>query len=169
LFTPLNSKFNTTAGSYIPDGMPIYLIVEESQLKRAVVDLIRVGLDNIVEYATPDMFADTPSSLKKASVPQIDATEIEDQLGEDTFLLDVRRASELRDLGHIQGAHNIAHTRLLERLPELPKDKRILVYCESGIRACYASGLLDRHGFKVTNVAGGFEAWQKAGGAVSKV
>jgi hydroxyacylglutathione hydrolase len=77
------------------------------------------------------------------------------------FVLDVRRKTEFAE-GHIAGATNIAHTRLLSRLAEVPKDRPILVNCRSGARSARACSLLQRHGYHVTNLAGGMLAWEMA-------
>jgi hydroxyacylglutathione hydrolase len=76
-------------------------------------------------------------------------------------VLDVRRASEFAG-GHLEGAANIAHTRLLSRLAELPRDRALLVHCQGGVRSARACALLERHGFQVTNMAGGYAAYAKA-------
>jgi hydroxyacylglutathione hydrolase len=76
------------------------------------------------------------------------------------FVLDVRRRSEFVE-GHIPGAVNIAHTRLLSRLNELPSDRRLLVNCRGGARSARACSLLERNGFDCVNLAGGMLAWQK--------
>ena len=80
-------------------------------------------------------------------------------------LLDVRRADEF-EAEHLPNAMNIAHTRLLAELDKIPKDKPLLVYCLSGGRSAYATGMLQSHGFDATQLDGGYEAWQKAGGEV---
>lgn len=168
-YTPLNTKFNTTAGSFVPGDMAIYLIVEEASLSEAVTDLIHVGLDNIVGYATPDMFLDHKrAGGEVAACGEIEAAALADHLGDGAFLLDVRTAAELETDGYIAGAYNISHTRLAERLDEVPKDRPVLIYCRTGNRSCYSAGLLDRNGFAATNVAGGIEAWKEAGGEVAR-
>jgi hydroxyacylglutathione hydrolase len=165
LYTPLNTKFNTTAGSFVPDGMPIYLIVEEEQLREAVIDLIHVGLDNVVGYATPEMFAEHAHRGGDATpCKEFAAATLSDHLGGDEFLIDVRTAAEVKSTGRIPGAHNIAHTRLLERIDEVPKDKRVVLYCQTGQRSAYSTGLLDRHGHEAVNVGGGLERWLESGG-----
>jgi hydroxyacylglutathione hydrolase len=165
LHAPLNSKFNTTAGSYVPDGMPIYLIIDESLVREAVVDLVHVGLDNVVGYATPDMFLEHAGrGGQVAMAGEVEAAELSERLTGEAFVLDVRTASEFGSAGRIPGAHNVAHTRLLARIGEIPKNRPAYVYCETGSRSAYAVGLLDRHGYKATNVAGGFVAWKAAGG-----
>jgi hydroxyacylglutathione hydrolase len=167
LFAPLTNAFTTIAGSYVPEKMPVILIVPETRVREAVVDLIHVGLDHIAGYATPDMFAEYAHKGKTAAIAEIAASEIEREVNDGAFLLDVRRAAELSDVGRIAGSHNIAHTRLLERIREVPKDRPIVVHCRTGVRSAYAAGLLDRLGYRVTNVAGGFEAWKAKGGAVA--
>jgi hydroxyacylglutathione hydrolase len=168
LCTPLNSAFNTTVGSYVPDGMPIYLIVEERRVREAVVDLVHVGLDNIVGYATPDMFTEhTGRGGQVATTGELAAAEFAERRPDDAFLLDVRTAGELKATGRIPGAHHIAHARLLAHLEDVPKNRPVYVYCETGSRSSYASGLLDRHGYKAWKIAGGFTAWTAAGGEVA--
>jgi hydroxyacylglutathione hydrolase len=166
LFTPLNSQFNTIAGCYVPEKTPIVLLIEESRLREAVTDLIHVGLDQVMGYFTPDMFAAYAAKGEVASIPQIEPGDIEKTVASGAFLLDVRRGAEIAEHGRIGGAHNIAHTRLLARIAEVPRSQPVVVHCESGSRSRYAAGLLDRLGYRVSNVAGGFKAWKARGGAV---
>lgn len=166
LYAPLNRAFNTIAGSYVPEKMVIYLIVDEARLREAVVDLVHVGLDDIAGYASPEMFEEYAQRGKVASVLEIEASAVEQAVANGAFLLDVRRAAELVEVGRIPGAHNIAHTRLLERIGEVPRGKPVVVYCRTGRRSAYAAGLLDRMGYRATNVAGGIESWTARGGAV---
>jgi hydroxyacylglutathione hydrolase len=77
------------------------------------------------------------------------------------FVLDARRQTEFVE-GHIEGASNISHTRLLARLKEVPRDRPILVNCRSGGRSARACSLLQKHGYDATNLAGGYLAWEKA-------
>jgi hydroxyacylglutathione hydrolase len=87
--------------------------------------------------------------------------EADAQRGE-AFVLDVRGASE-HAAGCLEGSTNIAYTRLAPRLAELPRGRRILVHCALGGRSAAAASMLRRAGFDAVNVAGGFEAWRKAG------
>ncbi|HXV13072.1 MAG TPA: rhodanese-like domain-containing protein [Candidatus Krumholzibacteria bacterium] len=160
LFTPLNRAFNTVAGSYVPEGMAIYLIVDEKRVREATVDLVRVGLDRVIGYATPAVFDEYVRKGKPASIAEIDATKVEAQLDAGAYLLDVRRAAERAERGQIAGSHNIAYERLLARVGEIPKDRPVVVHCQGGTRSAYAAGLLDRMGYSVTNVAGGYDAWK---------
>jgi len=169
LWAPIDrATFNTVAGCYVPGDMAMYLIIEEDRLEEAVVDLVHVGLDQVAGWATPDMFREFAGSGGAVDrVREIDAAGLEERVQSGAYLLDVRRAAELTESGRIGTAKNIAHTRLLERIGEVPKDEDILIYCGSGIRSAYACGLLDRFGYRTTNVAGGIEAWRALGGEVN--
>ena len=73
------------------------------------------------------------------------------------FLLDVRDADEVAELGKLKDAVNIPLDELRDRLGELPHDRRIVVYCQKGQRGYLATCLLRGHGFeKTTNLRGGY-------------
>ena len=60
----------------------------------------------------------------------------------------------------------VPRTRALRSTWEsYPEAARILVNCKSGGRSSRAVAYLQAHGFKATNLAGGFDAWAAAGGA----
>jgi hydroxyacylglutathione hydrolase len=163
LHLPLNNTFNTDAGSLIDEHDVIHLIIEPSRVDEAVRDLIRVGLDKFCGWydaSKLDQFVAAGGTL----VPTAEVTVSDARVLLDTtkpFVLDVRRKTEFAE-GHIAGATNIAHTRLLSRLAEVPKDRPILVNCRSGARSARACSLLQRHGYEVTNLAGGMLAWETA-------
>jgi len=166
LFTPLNSQFNTIAGCYVPEKMPIVLVVDEKRVREAMIDLIHVGLDQVIGYATPEMFTAYAVKGKTSAIAQIEPDEMEKSVASGAFLLDVRRSAEIAESGRMAGGHNIAHTRLLERIAEVPRTQPIVIHCSTGSRSRYAAGLLDRMGYRVTNVTDGFDAWKSKGGAV---
>jgi rhodanese-related sulfurtransferase len=73
------------------------------------------------------------------------------------FLLDVRDADELADYGQIDGALNIPLAQLRDRLDELPRDRRIITYCQKGQRGYLAACALHGRGYPgVANLRGGF-------------
>ncbi len=78
-------------------------------------------------------------------------------------ILDVRTPRECRD-GMLPGAINIHVDDLRERLGELPKDKRILIYCHVGLRAYFACRILKQRGFEVCNLSGGYKTYEIATG-----
>lgn len=157
LFTPLNSQFNTIAGSYVMEGQDIYLIIEEDQIEEAVLDLIRIGLDNIIGYATPADLVKSGVTLETTQTLSYHQVDELLETGEYT-LVDVRKASEYAE-GHHPQAINIAHTRLLDRMEEIPTDKPLVVHCQAGSRAAYASALLERFGHTVLFINDNIEPW----------
>ena len=70
-------------------------------------------------------------------------------------LLDTRTAVE-HARGGIEGALHVPVDELREHLDELPRDKRLLVFCASGLRSYVACRILSQHGFACANVAGGY-------------
>lgn len=157
LFTPMNSQFNTIAGSYVVEGQDMYLIIEEYKIEEAVLDLIRIGLDNIVGYATPDELI--KSGVVLESTKTLSYHEVDELLETgDYTLVDVRKASEYVE-GHHPKAMNIAHTRLLDRMDEIPTEKPLVVHCQAGSRAAYASALLERFGHSVLFIDDNIEPW----------
>lgn len=165
LFTPLDNSFPTVAGSYVDPAKDVVLVVDPGKLDAAIRDLVRVGIDRVVAWAEPSALAGLPLVQSK-EVSAKDAQAIVDRGA--SFILDVRRAGEYA-AGHIEGATNIAHTRLSVRLADIPKDKPILCHCKAGGRSAYVTALLERHGYDVTNMAGGFDAWAAAGQKLASV
>lgn len=80
---------------------------------------------------------------------------------EKTLILDVRNKSE-RDAGFIPNSIHIPLHDLRGKLAELPRDKDIVAYCQSGQRSYYASRLLRMNGFKVRNLSGSYKTWSTA-------
>jgi NADPH-dependent 2,4-dienoyl-CoA reductase/sulfur reductase-like enzyme/rhodanese-related sulfurtransferase len=78
-----------------------------------------------------------------------------------TVLLDVRRADE-RVKGFIPGSIHIPLDEIRSRMNELPRDREIIVYCQSGQRSYFACRTLAQNGFRVHNLTGGFQTWKTA-------
>ena len=66
----------------------------------------------------------------------------------DTLILDVRNQDE-GNAGMIKGAMLIPDEEILARIGEIPKDKRIVTHCSTGIRAEMAYHKLKEKGYKV--------------------
>ncbi|MEX0648481.1 MAG: MBL fold metallo-hydrolase [Balneolaceae bacterium] len=163
LLSPLNKQFNTVAGSFITEDQNIYLVVEEHKLDEATRDLYRIGLDNIKGFVTPGelkIYQEQGGKLAEQVVKSFDEIE---EVNNNSMVLDVRKATEYNE-GHIEGALNIAHTRLLERKEELPSDKKLIVHCKSGARSAVSSALLEKSGFDVVLIDDDFENYSKTGG-----
>ena len=97
---------------------------------------------------------------------------------DDVVFVDIRDSLERERTGAIQGSIH-APRGVLEFIadpegpmhnPALSRGKRIVLYCASGGRSTLAAKtLLDMGLDEVCHMAGGFAAWQQAGGPVEKV
>ena len=76
-----------------------------------------------------------------------------------SFLLDVRSAGEVKG-GTIEGSVHIPLPELRDRLDEIPKDKTIVVFCQSGQRSYFASRVLTQRGYEVRNLSGAYLTYQ---------
>lgn len=160
LLAPRNRLFPTVVGSFVEEDVPIYLIVEEDELEETITDLIRIGLDEVVGYATPDTlerYATAGGALERTETVDFDTVEERLDAGEGT-VLDVRGRSEF-EKGHLRGALNLAHTRLYLEMDRLPRDRRLMVHCQTGARASVSTALLERNGFDVAFIDDSFPAY----------
>lgn len=161
IFSPLDKQFNTTAGSYVTEEQPIYLVIDEEDLEEALRDLMNVGLDKIEGFIPVAEYekwlADKDAAV---SIPHLHFDKDGDKLlRDDAYVLDVRKASEFSE-GHVDGANNIPHTRLLERIDEVdPQGKTVYVHCSAGGRSAVAAALVQRFGHDVAYVDGEFDNW----------
>ncbi|MEY4961777.1 MAG: hypothetical protein RLZZ249_474 [Actinomycetota bacterium] len=101
---------------------------------------------------------------KYETVSPAKAKEAQDQ---GAMLIDVRESSEYRS-GHAPGAKHISVQVIERRLGEIPKERQIVVMCQSGMRSQRAAEILSRNGYQVLNVSGGIIGWQRAGLKVVK-
>jgi hydroxyacylglutathione hydrolase len=163
LWSPLNSQLAMSIGSYVEPEERIALVVEPTRLEDAIRALVRIGLDRVESWASPHTMQqaahDAPERIRRTKEITAEAL----AAGAPGPILDVRRAEEHR-AGRIDGATNIAHTRLKERITEVPSadGAPIVVHCHSGVRSGCATAFLEREGYEVANLAGGWVAWQKA-------
>ena len=162
LSCPHRASFHADVGSLVRFDEPIHLIVTADARERVIRDLVRIGLDSIVSWTDPDALIDA-----HATVPEVDVETARALVAEGAVsVLDVRRRTEY-DEGHLAGAVNIAHTRLAARLDDVPRDRPLLVHCRSGIRSARASAYLQRAGYDVRNLHGGYLAWVAANAGVT--
>jgi len=161
LHVPLDRTFNTVAGSLVADPeAPFLLLVDPDRVEEAVRDLVRVGLDNVQAFATPeDVEAYFAAGAEAASIPTIATADLEAHRPGGARVLDVRYGPEF-ERRHVPDAVHIPYTRLAERFEELPKEGTIYVHCETGVRSAAASAFLARAGYDVVYVNGRFAEWK---------
>jgi rhodanese-related sulfurtransferase len=93
--------------------------------------------------------------LKRADISSSDARAL---VKDGASLLDVRSPEEY-SAGHIDGAVNIPVGELSQRLGELPRDRGVVVYCQSGMRSARAASVLREAGFSNVHNLGGMSRW----------
>lgn len=157
LFAPISGgKLPIVAGSYLDENASIILLVNDpGEVDEAVRELIRIGLDKVEAWIPVDEALAQPGVTSKQK--SITVCDLEEALKTDpnAIVLDVRGAGEFAD-SHVKGAQNIAYTRLVKRLDEIPQTKRLYVHCGSGLRASFATSYLTHQHREVIYVDGDF-------------
>lgn len=77
------------------------------------------------------------------------------------LLLDVREDWEL-EIARVDGVLHVPMGDVPARLPEIDKDREIVVMCRSGGRSAQVARFLEQQGYaRVWNLAGGILAWSE--------
>ncbi|MEA2329833.1 MAG: hypothetical protein QOE68_4792 [Thermoanaerobaculia bacterium] len=94
------------------------------------------------------------------SIQEITPTELQQLLaGENPpSLIDVREEGEAA-ICSIDGSTLIPMNTLPQRLPELPRDRAVVLYCHAGMRSMMAGQWLSQQGFDALSLAGGIDRW----------
>ncbi len=108
----------------------------------------------------------------KAAITEIPAEQAREAVQTADLVLDVREESEYA-AGHIPGAVHASRGMLefkLSATPALqPRDLKVVLYCKTSGRAALAAQAMQTMGYlDVRSIAGGFDAWVAAGGAVAR-
>ncbi|HEU0013198.1 MAG TPA: rhodanese-like domain-containing protein, partial [Longimicrobium sp.] len=162
LNVPLNRSFPTWAGSLLPYDRDLYLVVPPGQVAEAMRDLALIGLDRVAGWFDAAEVAASGQAAER--VPHVGVDEVRTAVEAGTVgVVDVRAESEW-EAGHVPGAVHIPLGALDERLADVPRDRPLVLHCQGGARSAMAAALLQARGFRdVSNLAGGFRAWQEAG------
>ena len=91
-------------------------------------------------------------------IPEVTAAQAHQN--KEALLIDVRETDEW-NAGHIEGARHIALSSLMQnKIPNLPTDCDIILYCQKGKRGQQAAQILKDQGcLNISNMTGGYEAW----------
>jgi hydroxyacylglutathione hydrolase len=162
ILIPLDNQFPTIAGSFVFPDEPIYLVIGEDDLERAIRALVRIGLDDVRGYLTPETLKEWGEGTGRLRMlKEIDFDEVDGRRHyTNVQVVDVRRKDEW-DVKHIPEAVHIPHVRLREHIDELPRDKTLLVHCAAGARSAAAAAYLHNRGFSVAYVGDRFENWKE--------
>jgi hydroxyacylglutathione hydrolase len=173
LSVPISRTFSTWAGWLLPYDVDVYLLTDEiaagdtapDSVRRAVHDLAMIGLDRIAGWFDVTAIAEWESSGSPlGQVEQIDAVALAARREREPLaVIDVRGASEY-EAGHLPDSRNIPVGFLLDQLDTLPRDRPLVVQCQSGARSAIAASVLLRAGREhVLNLTSGYVGWRDAG------
>lgn len=158
-----NNAFATWAGWFLKYDEPFMLIAEEAKLDDLTRKLMRIGLDNVYGYVeSVDVWKELGNTLEKATLISLDEF---DTLAKNNGIqiVDLRGAAEYR-AGHIAKAENVFVGTLPENLNKFNKDKKTVIYCQSGDRTTIGYSLLAKNGFKnVVCYSPGMNEWANSG------
>jgi rhodanese-related sulfurtransferase len=80
------------------------------------------------------------------------------------FIIDARDKAQF-DKSHIPGAVNIEWRQVLNKRQDIPKNKPVLIYCNTGSLSAQAGFALRMAGYDNLRILqGGFEEWKAKGG-----
>ncbi|MGN0691253.1 MAG: ATP-binding protein [Oscillospiraceae bacterium] len=89
---------------------------------------------------------------------EITVTELK-KMSEDSYMLIDIRDEYAFSYGHIDGAVNIPQDKLEDKLSELPRDRKLLICCKSGLISRETADMLCEKGFDAYNLSGGYCEW----------
>jgi hydroxyacylglutathione hydrolase len=159
----LSSSFATWAGTVVPDGARVLLVLDRpGDLWEVTWQLLRIGYSLPEGWLAGGMMAWRTAARPIHAIAQISVHDLKARLDAgDVAVLDVRQPAEWA-AGHIAGATFITGGELPAGLDDVPAAPVVATVCGSGYRSAVASSLLAAHGHHVINVLGGMTAWNNA-------
>jgi rhodanese-related sulfurtransferase len=168
----LGGQFATWAGTVLSRDKPIVIVADPGREHEAATRLGRIGFDHVAGYLDHGMasLGSRPAltALVERLSPHVAAERAAaGEAGARPLVLDVRTPAE-REQKRLAGSLGIPLSQLPLRLSELPGGRPLLVHCAGGYRSSIAASLLQHHGYKVSEIAGGITAWEAAKLPVAK-
>jgi glyoxylase-like metal-dependent hydrolase (beta-lactamase superfamily II)/rhodanese-related sulfurtransferase len=166
----LGGRFAEYAGDVLRPDQEIVLVCEPGAELEAKVRLARIGFDRVAGTLSDPVraFVERPDVVERSS--RLSAAELAQRLdaGADVQLVDVRNRGEVAANGSIPGATPMPLARLAGVAGTLDPKRPTVAFCAGGYRSAIAASTLSAFGFAdVSDLLGGFEAWQAAGFAVT--
>jgi hydroxyacylglutathione hydrolase len=153
------------AGWFLDYNTPIILIDDFNlNLETVVRQLLRFGYTDIAGYLSEGFSSWYKQNQRFEQVTVWSPAEVQQhQKDTSVFLLDVREKEDRKKQGHIANSTHIYVGDISNQLSQIPSDKNVVIYCDSGFKTSIASSILKRNQYPtVTNMLGGFMAWKKA-------
>lgn len=146
------------AGFFVDYEQPLFLLTDRASLEHDLSGLRSIGIDKVGGFFDTEAI-NRHTERYESKAPEWLLEPIEN--GEVT-LIDVRAETEY-EAGHIPGASHRFLGKLMRELNQVDRSKPVVTNCLGGGRSAIATSILQRAGFKVTNMRGGFKAWTKSG------
>jgi glyoxylase-like metal-dependent hydrolase (beta-lactamase superfamily II)/rhodanese-related sulfurtransferase len=170
----LGGQYATWAGTLLDAARPIVIVADPGAEAQSALRLGRIGFDQVVGFLDgglvaiqrePQGFAPQVSMLRIVSTDRLSPQTAADRMAgpNPPLLIDIRTLRERADTV-IDGSMHRPLNTLREGLPDVPRDRAIIIHCAGGYRSSIAASLLQRDGFtNVSELAGGIKAWEAAG------
>jgi hydroxyacylglutathione hydrolase len=161
----LVGQYATWAGTVLRRDAPILLVAEPGAEEESAMRLGRIGFDNVEGYLSGGLRSAEPRPDLIATIERLAPAVAAERLASASapLLVDVRTANE-RAKGQIAASVHVPLNRLVDQIETLPKERPILIHCAGGYRSAIAASVLQQHGFtQVSELAGGYSAWELAG------
>lgn len=161
----LQGRFAEWAGDILSPERDIVLVGDPAMALESKIRLARVGYDRVVGQLRDlaEVFATRPDLVETSSRLTIEQFAELRGLESGLQLVDVRSPGETAN-GTIPRAREIPLAALTDSMSGLDRMAPVVVYCASGYRSVVAASVLRAAGFDdVSDVVGGFGAWQNAG------
>jgi hydroxyacylglutathione hydrolase len=171
----LGGQYATWAGTLLDAARPIVIVADPGAEAQSALRLGRIGFDQVVGFLDGGLAAmeeRVQERRPQGSAPQVIVST--DRLSPQTaadrmaapnppLLIDIRTPRERADKS-IDGSMHRPLNTLRNGLPDVARDRAIIVHCAGGYRSSMAASLLQRDGFtNVSELAGGITAWEAAG------
>jgi rhodanese-related sulfurtransferase len=159
----LDGNFAPWVGALITDiKQPILIIADDGNEEEVVTRLARVGYDHTLGYLKDGINAWKVAGKETDQIASISAEELA-KLGDDTVIIDVRKASEYAS-EHVIGAENIPLDYINDNMAHISKNKTAYVHCAGGYRSMIFNAIMRARGYNnLVNVTGGFTAIKDSG------
>jgi DMSO/TMAO reductase YedYZ molybdopterin-dependent catalytic subunit/rhodanese-related sulfurtransferase/glyoxylase-like metal-dependent hydrolase (beta-lactamase superfamily II) len=161
----LGGRFAEWAGNVVSPDCDIVLVGDAGLARESKIRLSRVGFDRVVGQLRDlaEVFALRPDLVETGSRLTIEQLAELRGLEPCLQLVDVRSPHETA-AGTIPGALEIPLAAIADSAESLDRTAPVVVYCASGYRSMVAASTLRAWGFDdVSDVLGGFGAWEAAG------
>jgi glyoxylase-like metal-dependent hydrolase (beta-lactamase superfamily II)/rhodanese-related sulfurtransferase len=172
----LGGQYATWAGTLLDAARPIVIVADPGAEAQSAIRLGRIGFDQVAGFLDGGLVA--VQRGPQGPPPQVSVILSTDRLSPQTaadrmagpnppLVIDIRTPRERAEKS-IKGSMHRPLNTLREGLPDVARDRTIIVHCAGGYRSSMAASLLQRDGFtNVSELAGGIAAWEAAGLPVS--